>query len=111
MLTPLVQQLCDAAPRCLAVLIDAALKGFFVLLLCVGVSLLLRRASAATRHLMWFLGLTSLALLPALALMLPSWRILPADATPERVIPIRATATDAEVMPDAHWQSPPLREL
>src|SRR5689334_1310756 len=106
-----VQQLCDLAPRCVPVLFDAALKGCLILMLCVGASRLMRRNSAAARHLVWFLGITSLALLPALALMLPSWRILPPGATPERVIAVHATAIRADGVPEAGRQSSPPHEL
>src|SRR5450631_597245 len=52
---------------------DALLKSFVVLALASGVCALARRASAATRHLVWFLAMASLPCLPLLTSMLPSW--------------------------------------
>ena len=47
-----------------------------------------RRASAATKHLVWTLAIVSALLLPALSLVLPEWKVT-----------IRTAATDAPVMP------------
>ncbi len=52
---------------------DALLKSFVVLALAGGICALWRRASAATRHLIWFLAVASLPCLPLLTSMLPSW--------------------------------------
>lgn len=56
------------------VFLDASLKSVLILAAagacCVG----WRRASAATRHFMWFLALLSLPCLPVLSLLLPSWQ-------------------------------------
>ena len=52
---------------------DALLKSFIVLALAGGVCALSRRASAATRHLVWFLAVASLPCLPLLTSMSPSW--------------------------------------
>jgi beta-lactamase regulating signal transducer with metallopeptidase domain len=57
-----------------AVFFDAALKSFVVLGLAAGVCLCWRRASAATRHLIWFLAVVSLPCLPLLSPLLPSWQ-------------------------------------
>ena len=57
--------------------LDAAAKSFPILALAGLAVLRLRRASAATRHLVWFLAVASLLLLPALSLVLPGWEILP----------------------------------
>jgi beta-lactamase regulating signal transducer with metallopeptidase domain len=59
---------------------DALLKSFVVLALAGGVCALARRASAATRHLIWFLAVASLPCLPLLnftpqALQRPLWAI------------------------------------
>src|SRR5262249_17388653 len=53
--------------------LDWTLKGTLLLLLTVALAAVLRRASAATRHLVWALGLASLLALPAAALVLPAW--------------------------------------
>ena len=61
----------------LPVLVDAAVKGTVVLIVASVVSLFVRRASAATRHLVWFLALVGLLGLPALCVALPGWQVLP----------------------------------
>ena len=58
-------------------LLDAALKGTFILLVAAFAIFLLRKSSAANKHLIWFLGVVSLLILPSLSIMLPAWRILP----------------------------------
>ena len=74
-------------------LIDAAVKGGVILLLAVSAALVLRRASAATRHAVWLLALASLLVLPVLSAALPTWRVLPhwADVSP----PAAAAEIDA----------------
>ena len=59
-------------PRFAATWFDALLKSFVVLGFAGGVCLVWRRASAATRHLIWFLALLSLPLLPLLPHVLPA---------------------------------------
>jgi beta-lactamase regulating signal transducer with metallopeptidase domain len=61
----------------LPVLVDATVKGTVILIVASVVSLLVRRASAATRHLVWFLALVGLLGLPALSVALPGWQVLP----------------------------------
>ena len=61
-----------------ALLLDALLKSFVVLGLAGGVCALWRQASAATRHLIWFLAVASLPclpLLPAPVWQKPVWAI------------------------------------
>src|SRR5712691_2428683 len=55
------------------VFLDASLKTFVVLVLAGGLCGRWRRASAATRHLIWFLAVVSLPCLPLFSSMLPSW--------------------------------------
>jgi len=64
----------------LTLLVTAAAKATLLMLLAAGALLLARRASAAIRHWIAFLGLASVLLLPALPLVLPSLdvRVLPA---------------------------------
>ena len=57
-----------------ALLLDALLKSFIVLALAGAVCALWRRASAATRHLLWFLAVASLPCLPLLNTTLPAWQ-------------------------------------
>jgi beta-lactamase regulating signal transducer with metallopeptidase domain len=40
-------------------------------------AMILRRDSAATRHLVWLLAIVALLVLPVLSAMLPQWRVLP----------------------------------
>ncbi len=59
------------------IFVDAVIKGV-VLLALVGLAMpLLRRASASTRHLVWFAALAALPLLPLLSAALPGWQVLP----------------------------------
>jgi beta-lactamase regulating signal transducer with metallopeptidase domain len=59
-------------PHLVAVCLDALLKSFVVLAFAGGLCLAWRRAAAATRHLIWFLGLTGLLFLPLLPYALPA---------------------------------------
>jgi beta-lactamase regulating signal transducer with metallopeptidase domain len=58
-------------------MMDAAVKGAVVLALAGLVVMGLRRGSAAGRHLVWFLGVVSLLVLPVLSAGLPGWQVLP----------------------------------
>ncbi len=51
------------------------MKGFIILLGAGVLTLLLKRQSAATRHLVWFLSLVGVFLLPMLQSTLPEWRV------------------------------------
>lgn len=67
--------------------LDAAFKSSVVLAGTFAAALLLRRASAAARHLAWTLGLAGTLVAPALSLGLPRWevplvRVSPPDASP-----------------------------
>ena len=56
-------------------LADAVVKASLVLLAAALTSLILRRASAALRHLVWTLALCSALLLPVVSLALPKWQL------------------------------------
>jgi TonB family protein len=59
----------------LALLIEATVKGSFFLLAALFLTLAMRRASAAARHLVWTLALAAMLLLPIISLMLPAWNL------------------------------------
>ncbi len=59
-------------------LVDSAVKGTVLLVLAAIVALILRRDSAATRHLVWLLAIVAMLVVPVLSTMLPQWRVLPA---------------------------------
>ena len=61
--------------RWLEVLFDASVKSIVVLVLAIGLNLTLRRSSAAFRHLIWLLAVTSCLCLPVISVTLPSWRL------------------------------------
>ncbi|HSL72194.1 MAG TPA: M56 family metallopeptidase [Longimicrobiales bacterium] len=88
-------------------LTDAAVKGMALLMCAAGAAWLLRRASAALRHLVWTIGVMGVLVLPVLGWVLPVWRIalpipilvgeLPAEGGVKAVITPASTA-DAAVM-------------
>ncbi|MFP5287125.1 MAG: M56 family metallopeptidase, partial [Thermoanaerobaculia bacterium] len=59
----------------LAMLLDSSLKGLALCLAAAGAAFLLRRASAAARHLVWRLAFAGLLALPVLAAVVPEWRV------------------------------------
>jgi carboxyl-terminal processing protease len=63
------------ATAALALLLDAAWKGTFVLLLAFVLAQGLRRASAATRHLVWALAMVSLLAVALTSFLPPLWRV------------------------------------
>ena len=65
----------------LGILVDAALKGTVVLLGALVVTMVLRRVSAARRHLIWCAAVTALLLVPLLSFVLPAWGVLPTVST------------------------------
>jgi beta-lactamase regulating signal transducer with metallopeptidase domain len=69
-------------------LVDSAVKGTALLALAAIVVLILRRDSAATRHLIWLLAIVAMLVVPVLSALLPQWRVLPqwAGMAPEPVI-------------------------
>ncbi len=58
-------------------LMDSAIKGTVLLALAAIATLLLRRDSAATRHLVWMMAIVALLIVPVLSATLPQWRVLP----------------------------------
>ena len=76
-------------------IIDAVVKSTMVLLAAGAVTLLLRRSSAAVRHLVWTVALVSALVLPAMSLMLPRWSApvvrLPRPEMTTTALPMRIT--------------------
>lgn len=58
-------------------MLDSAIKGTVLLALAAMAALMLRRDSAATRHLVWMLAIIALLIVPVLSATLPQWRVLP----------------------------------
>jgi beta-lactamase regulating signal transducer with metallopeptidase domain len=85
-------------------LVDSAVKGTALLVVAAVAAIILRRDSAATRHLVWLLGIVAMLIVPALSAMLPQWRVLPewAGIPPETAVvstrpPSIARAADVAV--------------
>jgi beta-lactamase regulating signal transducer with metallopeptidase domain len=58
-------------------LVDSTVKCSALLVLAACAAMLLRRDSAATRHLVWLLAIVAMLAVPVLSAMLPQWRVLP----------------------------------
>jgi beta-lactamase regulating signal transducer with metallopeptidase domain len=58
--------------------LDTAIRGTFILLAALAATALMRRTSAAARHLVWLAALSALLLLPIARGFVPEWRVLPA---------------------------------
>ncbi len=104
--------LCD---RFAPLLLDASLRGTFILALAGIATLILRRASAALRHGIWLLAVVSLLALPVLSAALPAWQILPsairaiASSAPSSVASPSASPSVSPAPPNASLavSSPP----
>ncbi|MDQ3606622.1 MAG: hypothetical protein M3418_10630, partial [Gemmatimonadota bacterium] len=91
------------------ILLVVAVKATLLLLMASLLALALRRASAASRHLVWSLALAALLVLPPLSLLLPDWTV------PLLTVQLRVDAADAGWLPSrsapaeapAVWISPP----
>ncbi len=86
-----------AADSMLPVLLDWAAKGVIVLAGAGVATLLMRKASASARHLVWALAMASVLLLPVLSAALPGWHMLPRWVLMAEEKPAPAMAA-AEVM-------------
>lgn len=95
-----------------ALLLDAALKGTLILLAAGAATMLLRRGSAAGRHLIWALAVIAMLALPLLKLATP-WKL---PLLPELRSPLMtstaspAPAVDAALDEKAAWTNPELDE-
>src|SRR5581483_10181512 len=83
-------------------LTEIAVKASLLLLIALVTGQLLRRASAALRHVVYVAGIVGILLLPLAALLLPSFRvpILPPHAAPPASTE-KMTPTDIETTPKA----------
>jgi beta-lactamase regulating signal transducer with metallopeptidase domain len=88
-------------------LLEVIIKGTILLLFALTLALALRRASAASRHLVWILALGAILALPVFSLMLPAWKVAifsssqPVSATTRATIrgDLGAGPLDAQVAP------------
>ena len=80
-------------------LVDSAIKGTALLLLAAIAAILLRRDSAATRHLLWMLAIVAMLVVPVLSAMLPQWRVLPEWAGVPPKTTVAATSPPSIAMP------------
>ncbi len=58
-------------------LMDSAIKGSVILLGAVGVAIMLKRDSAAMRHMVWLVAIVAMLVIPVLSVLLPRWQVLP----------------------------------
>src|SRR5260370_38905621 len=88
-------------------LIACALKGTFILLAACLLSVGLRRASAAARHLVWTVAFAALLLLPVLSIAVPRWTVTVPQSPirPELPSQIRTpvTAASKPVRAELDW--------
>ena len=95
----------------LAALLDFSLKGLALCLAAGAASLLLRRASAAARHLVWRLAVAGLLALPLLAALRTEWRLpLPGLARPAQtaeILPATAPVRASFEVPAAREETSP----
>lgn len=82
-----------------AAVMDAAVRGTFILLAALAGTALMRRTSAAARHLVWLAALAALLLLPVARGFVPEWRVLP--ATPVVFAPAQTPAAAPVAAPAA----------
>src|SRR5258708_18706904 len=74
-------------------LIACALKGPFILVAACLLSVALRRASAAARHLVWVVAFAALLLLPVLSITVPRWTVTVPQSQIRLAIPSQAGTT------------------
>jgi beta-lactamase regulating signal transducer with metallopeptidase domain len=95
-------QLFTSGDASLLFLLDMTLKATAIILAALALSFVLRRASAATRHLLWSASLLALLALPVLAYTLPDWRVA---VLPESFSTPEVTSIDREPQTIPHRES------
>jgi beta-lactamase regulating signal transducer with metallopeptidase domain len=91
-----------------ALFLDALLKSFIVLALAGGVCALWRRASAATRHCIWFLAVASLLCLPlvsSISWQKPAWTVSTAVSSGNEISLALELAPQNPTPPAPHLQA------
>lgn len=82
-------------------LVDSAVKGTALLMAATALVIILRRDSAAIRHLAWLLTMVALAAVPVLSAMLPAWRVLPEWASIPPATAVMAASAPSLARPEA----------
>jgi HEAT repeat protein/beta-lactamase regulating signal transducer with metallopeptidase domain len=85
------------------ILIDALIKTTILLVLVTAATHLLRRRSAALRHLLWSFAIVGLVMIPVLKRVAPEWRVLP--ATPS--LTLSAAPATTPTPPNTETVRPP----
>ena len=92
----------------LPVLFDASLKGSILLVAAGLLTMAMRRASAAQRHLVWLLALSSTLAVPIFSVLLPAWRILPRWADSSAVATVESPKIALASPPPPIADRPPM---
>jgi beta-lactamase regulating signal transducer with metallopeptidase domain len=88
-------------------LVDSAIRGGVILTLAAFVAILLRRDSAATRHLVWLVAIVAMLVVPVFSATLPQWQVLPAGAAISRESrALKLPAPVDEMLPQSHVPLP-----
>jgi TonB family protein len=77
--------------------LDVIVKPTLILMGVAALSMLLRRCSAAVRHAVWILAMTSVILLPIAVLLVPQleWSVLPDTSTSVTFLSVQSAASQA----------------
>ncbi|MEQ1828832.1 MAG: M56 family metallopeptidase, partial [Pirellula sp.] len=78
---------------------DSAIKGSVILLGAACLAVMLKRDSAAMRHLVWLVAIVAMLVLPVFSLVLPQWQVLPAWAAISQSSPAIEMPTQAVEFP------------
>lgn len=100
-------ELTRLAAQTASFLVDVSLRSLLAFAAAGLACLLLRRASAAARHLMWSMTLLSLLLLPALCLWLPRWEAPLLHRTERQSARTELTAARPAAVPRGTPSAPP----